>query len=900
MAFNRYKKRTIQFQSSENSRAVRAVKYAENRKTKRGDVLFQRRQMDLSSSEDSIIETSLHYDKENKDVAPVFHTKKTVQELAEERYQKLLKWRDEKRKMLEVEKRLKKPAFKTGLYHPENPKYLVSDTEKIPPESKLNMTHTPAKCSSTTKPAKVWHNVSSTVGTPSQAQMKPILRFRTGVTPSLGCVKPKVLRGLNTPQNETRAPLRASSRLQNRFSKGTPIRKTSYKKKKISNVITDKEPIVARNKKKKENVHVDTTSFMTFAPENFMFEAPKGIDTITLTEFGLKSSSINVKDSKVLQPARENHSECEEGEIFYPAEDFYLDEEKAPKMTTFFSSRNQDQYLDVVDEGIKAEEYIGNPGQLLEGLPKENDCVDYSAEKESDEEEKISMENEDVDKTEESIEPEEIVETECVKENEEIKGSGVEDNDIDPVSGTDDNDRSPEECLDQSSGLKVSTEGFRSPFASKPSKKNTTPESLSPLHQSLSLEKSSNDNDLKSLLLKIPNCHHEHEEILVSPVRPRTRRSFALAQQALTPHNQPIRVQTPCSRKTRRSLVAHSDLSPGSLVYTPDTKPGRRRSMRRTMMTPKDISGSSTYSDDTKENVPHQEPTPRSHRKSKCRRSSRGSFLRDVPVESQGVLLEVDESIDEKKMSIIIEKESNEVTNNEIATDNEGLQTPRDTQKREPASWLITDSPFVTVTRGSSSKKRRGGETMNDLKGLFDDIPTDGSPLPDNYLASILGQLSPDTRSKEGCKEQEMAAQDPTCTNLLAVLESTSSTDITDSENEVAQSNLVTPLVSEWKADKVRRSVTFSVEKPEDSTSFKFPVTPLHSSTRKTAIKNRSRVSLLPGLSINSPNVIGDSVHEDPPTMQFFSLDTPVRDTNSSGPVAVTPRRSRRLSKAVL
>lgn len=46
---------------------------------------------------------------------------------AVERYQKLLKWKEMKKKQLEKEKKKRMPAFKTGVYQPSPPKFLVSE-----------------------------------------------------------------------------------------------------------------------------------------------------------------------------------------------------------------------------------------------------------------------------------------------------------------------------------------------------------------------------------------------------------------------------------------------------------------------------------------------------------------------------------------------------------------------------------------------------------------------------------------------------------------------------------------------------------------------------------------------------------------------------------------------------
>ena len=43
-----------------------------------------------------------------------------------ERYEQMLKWKEMRKKQLEKEKKKRMPAFKTGVYQPSPPKYLVS------------------------------------------------------------------------------------------------------------------------------------------------------------------------------------------------------------------------------------------------------------------------------------------------------------------------------------------------------------------------------------------------------------------------------------------------------------------------------------------------------------------------------------------------------------------------------------------------------------------------------------------------------------------------------------------------------------------------------------------------------------------------------------------------------
>ncbi|XP_071530081.1 uncharacterized protein [Panulirus ornatus] len=171
----RYKKRGLQFNSAVDSRALRAVQYQESRKSRRNDVISLRRQMDN-------LEDSLDKGGPSQSMAMLLHEadenriRKTRKELGLERYQQLLKWKEQKRKNVEKEKKRRRPSFKTGVYHPDPPKYLVSGDVVNMGQS---VNQTPGK----TTPFKFLQSSSKKYGTTPGAslQKKPV--FHTGVTP---------------------------------------------------------------------------------------------------------------------------------------------------------------------------------------------------------------------------------------------------------------------------------------------------------------------------------------------------------------------------------------------------------------------------------------------------------------------------------------------------------------------------------------------------------------------------------------------------------------------------------------------------------------------------------------------------------------------------------------------
>ena len=95
-------------------------------------------------------------------------------------------------------------------------------------------------------------------------------------------------------------------------------------------------------------------------------------------------------------------------------------------------------------------------------------------------------------------------------------------------------------------------------------------------------------------------------------------------------------------------------------------------------------------------------------------------------------------------------------------------------RRRSRVSWMIQCSPYVTTSRGSSAKARRGlSRKKTDLDSMFDDIPQDGSPLSVQLLRDLKIEVplftSP-TAPKEPKPSHEPGADDNICTNLMSLL----------------------------------------------------------------------------------------------------------------------------------
>ncbi|XP_045597284.2 microtubule-associated protein 1B isoform X1 [Procambarus clarkii] len=180
----RYKQRGLQFNSTSDSRALRAVKYQEGWKAQRNNAITNRRQLEnFNDSVDSIRpnnnQSIIKQDNLEEKV------KKTKKELGIERYKQLLKWKENKKKTLDKEKRRRLPSFKTGIYHPETPKFLVSSDGNV----ETSVSETPSKKTpfkflvSSTKKSSITPSTSGTI------VRRKIPVFHTGVTPGTSVQK---------------------------------------------------------------------------------------------------------------------------------------------------------------------------------------------------------------------------------------------------------------------------------------------------------------------------------------------------------------------------------------------------------------------------------------------------------------------------------------------------------------------------------------------------------------------------------------------------------------------------------------------------------------------------------------------------------------------------------------
>ncbi|KAK3864998.1 hypothetical protein Pcinc_029354 [Petrolisthes cinctipes] len=325
----RYKQRSLQFNSTADSRALRAVNYQERQRSKRSNVVSQRRQMDnLQDSLDTerLTRCRTLLAVASGDTQPC----KTQEELGRERYQELLKWKDEKKKKLLVEKKRRKPSFKTGLYQPVQPKYLVSaDSCQLKPETPSK--NTPFKRSKMFSTEKKKVPIFRPGGTPSSALVR-VPQFHTGITPSVtakGSRQCKAARGLENfdPASKnlsTTKKLLQADPVAGR-SASSRVRLTRHQKVGMSDLGVKPLPVTPQAAqaftptRTKRQTNEMQTSQLSFAPDNFAFnfEFPKNPIT------SLESVAPGVVPDEDDMPREETHEELtnEKGHTEYDNKD---------------------------------------------------------------------------------------------------------------------------------------------------------------------------------------------------------------------------------------------------------------------------------------------------------------------------------------------------------------------------------------------------------------------------------------------------------------------------------------------------------------------------------------------------------------------------------------------------
>ncbi|XP_050733988.1 uncharacterized protein LOC127007270 [Eriocheir sinensis] len=918
---DRYKKRGLKFNNNLDSRALRAVHNQQRQRNKRDDVLKTRRQID--DIQDS------------PQVADLPKKRNAVDRQAElyqkglERYQNLLKWKEMKKKQLEKEKKRRMPSFKTGVYHPSPPKFLVSEDQhessKTPHASLKKKAMTPG---ASLRKVPVFH----LGGTPATSLLR-VPQFHTGLTPKVS-TKNQASMVIKQDKQENRGPfLRAHGALKNGTrpggKRGAARGCTTHSRK-----LGDQEdlgvkplpltPRVTSSQRKAEKSTLPSQTLPSFAPADFAFnfEAPQTSEA-KRTEH-LSSGCIDDPISSQALEVSLDHSDARK-------EDMAISKEVSPmKECPSILQKNDDGDISETGDCETQSVYKNDL------FPQEDNIVCTSDTTENENSPHKEAFGPDTSKTSEN----------------EIQPDPVTLSDELPGDSKHQEKSEPENNLEMLIDEKIDEE----PAAS---------EEKSGYDQVKPEDESSNLSNMNTYALEVldEDDSRPKRKRLSTPAKRVTRRSAACCLDGtMTPLLSRLRPRTPCSRSTRRSLSAHCDM-PIELC-TParrSTKKTPRRSVsksaKRQVLYEADIGSPFPVPLDGGINDAGRLARDNEDRMMDAKNTSEPQLH---PQLTPGISLN-DPSLKESSSP---------------------LMTPENILRREQGLWTVETSPWVNLQRSKKKKFR-----VSDLQGAFDDIPVDGSPVSQPVIPSGLGtSLGEDTtctnllsllqpsdsqntespvvnvwseespaigalgspkssrqkRSSEKAARPRIMAQEPAeVQTAYANVSAPSAIDPAASEPSSPSPDILSAFQNGKNKEKSqkrksRKSVMFAVTEEEDvkADSCILPGTPVCRSTRvsmglfakvdprisetvipgqdliafdspitekntsSTSRRKSCRVSLLPGMTLSPAKEEAGSIPTD-----LITWDSPCETKRASGhavPSLPTPvRRSRRLSKAM-
>ncbi|XP_063590270.1 uncharacterized protein LOC134767153 [Penaeus indicus] len=812
----RYKRRGLQFTSATDSRALRAIQHRESQRSRRDNAITQRRQ--IGSLEDSVDE-GRHQRNMSFSILEEMPKKKTLEELGRERYQQLLKWKEEKKKRLEKEKKVRKPAFKTGIFQPDTPKYLVSMDGG-------DLSQTLHKTPGRPTPFKFLVRSSKKSGeTPGTSTQKP-LRFCTGVTPGVSAYRRLPTFGMGTTPDQA---LQRGGRQKSEVGSAKPAHRTRAAlkggRKERNEIAARKGPLRGRlSKLQKKQMEAEELGVKPLPRTPQALQQPrfsKYITNVTETRDTQVPSSFAPSDFTFefnVQRALSLIRSCTD-----PSEG-----QNEPSPSERRSSRRSSRYSKKKeDEQISQQEEITK--EASQSLPP----VETASQQESDDAGSTGTY---------------VVGDQCVADTETLQQSGNESGEGDMEAdlqeeletGVTEDEEEVQEEQKVEEPMSEETQDQILPGEDVDYSRNTMDLEEPQVEEALTLKTEENvEEECKTM--EEEDCNLEVGEPLSlrlspekttrtrrkskakTPARRSTRRSIACCSEAMTPTLSRLRPRTPCSRSTRRSLSAHCD-SPVERMYTPLRQASaRRRSTRRSAGSALKLNNISeapiadipkfTLPCEADAGVEKHEIVEEEEVKEPLE-SLMEACAEDNAMEETTDVTKADVTAAEDKMEFVTpnqvalkksqitpsSQKASELTtpiqvatgtsqitpSSEKATDSLIDATPKSRGRRSKVSWMVEGSPWINTARRSSQKKRRSG-VPPDILSLFDDIPTDGSPLP--------AHLTP-----EGMRNKDLGAspvtavydspvgvgnasvhEDQTCTNLLALLEPTATTEHVDS-----------------------------------------------------------------------------------------------------------------------
>ncbi|XP_064119241.1 titin homolog isoform X2 [Macrobrachium nipponense] len=855
---------------------------------------------------------------------------KSIREHELQRYEQLLKWREERRKKLNIEKRTRKPSFKTGVFQPDQPKFLVSDDVKQP-DSKIS---TPAK----PPPFKYLQRSSTKYGFTPGASSKKVHRLCAGVTPTTSIAKvPKF--NLRTTPNQSlgRAAILQTKAVDQKENLNSNIMTSSRKTEDKSHIQRKNRSVhgmdlkrVLRNKStRKRIVSMDTEDLgvkaLPATPDSTELQRNRrsGVKALPATPVSIEIQRSRRSGVKPLPATPVNIDIRRSRRSFVRLQPEVAGDAHSSESVSFAPENFDFNFVATLKDGEPA---AGNVAPALTFEEK----VATSRKEISRSSTDMSVNNsfsDDPTSTNESVSKvnENITNCEVEEMYNEVPTSGRELPEEKDISEIGEKDKTPdceksykmfidEEALkDETDGtgeLKVVERNIEMKHENELENENVL-EAAKKVEEYIPAEIVQNnyvqqeetvslksdlevDHDIENSKENkgIADCNKDllnPDDICnlslvaktpMSALRRSTRRSARISgciDTTLSPVMSKLRPRTPCSRSTRRSMNAHTDFMIDQIA-TPRVQKSLRKSSRRSIKRlrsedAKDLVVPLVFDDSElgDSDMKSQELVPES-----------SIVLEEDIIEEEAEVKTVSPSVNVKSPI----PETIEVMQTPKA---ENMVTPRSSRRKGKVSWMVHESPYINTEKRSGNSKRSG--VPSDIISLFDDVPTDGSPLPAhltpliNKCRSDQGQspILPEAPISFSIDEGQVtdSPEEQTCSNLL---------DLLKPSTPLARND--TPDVDVWgeESPEVVDNSAILISVDASTTIPALPVLPV---TRRSC-----RISLLPGLTESPASGKLTTVDED-----LIAWETPMMSAKKTKkiekdkPRATPSRRSRRLSK---
>ncbi|KAK8391449.1 hypothetical protein O3P69_017199 [Scylla paramamosain] len=848
---DRYKKRGLKFNSTLDSRVLRAVHNHQRQRGRRDDVVNLRRQM-------GTLEDSPQVACPPK--APVNNAEKEAElkQKGLERYQQMLKWKEMRKKQLEKEKKKRMPSFKTGLYQPSPPKYLVSKEQKelgkTPQASLKKRVATPGV---SLRKVPVFH----LGGTPATSLLR-VPQFHTGLTPSVSTKKLILTSKKENKQEDHTIAQRTQGALKNENAK--PGRKIGVRRhatrQRKPNEYKDLgvqplplTPPVAASQGKTEKPALQGLAFPSFAPADFAFnfealqvpksECPSAAlpdDSVAPSVTEASQGQLNDKkvDFEVVDPVEgkpvEDVSALQDN-LSFQDNDVKISKacESEIQPANEENSSLQEEKDAVISESGKNETQPANQEKLSPEQDRNVDTFETSeGETKPENEENSSLQEACISETSENMIQSADQEKSFMQEDNNAYTSEASENETE--LGNQENLSLQEDhvCISESNESTIQTANQeKSPKQDKNVDVSQTDE--------CELESESDRRNVHEMLAdQIPEdinhdenaeaedhpeslCNKEkmNEDICAKPEENTEGTCVRAEDNCLSLHGghiSPLKVQngenanpkpkrssraatTPAKYLTRRSIACCFDgtVTPTLSRLRPRTPCSRntRRSLSAHCDSPWEM-----YTPSRRCSV---KKTPRrsvskAPKLTGLQESHDASLMAPEITVARSLYCDTEaEMVNASEKSVPLSDLHKTTTVYDLKNSSSPLMTPENTFRREHGMWTVETSPWINAQR---SKKRNKKKTA-------DSLPTDGSPIPSHLIPSLPASNATEANAGE---------EDAVRTNLLLLLQPSTTDNVESPEMDVWGESPAPNALGTPKTSKLNQSSQGEKVQPEE------------------------------------------------------------------------------------